>query len=241
MLVSSVEQGWKIIYQRAHGLLAAQLANYWQISERPPYWPHTLIAIAEHDDGLAESSTSENLTESGAPRHFQLLEYSVEQYQNVMEIALSKSRWNALLTSMHLVFLYKDKKSEDRELSHFLDEQIRLQKVLKKQLKVSHALAEHSYRLVEWCDALSLILCMDKVQPEQRRLEISTGPDGTRHQLWRDSKNNLKVEPWPFEEDTFTVSVEYRIVNQLSFDSVRAFSEAMQKALVQEDQWTFCR
>ncbi len=241
MLVNSIETGWKIIYQRAHGLLAAQIASHWKIAERPPYWTQTLVAIAEHDDGLAESSTAENLTEAGAPRHFLLLEYSAEQYQNVMEIAVSKSRWNALLTSMHLTFLYTSKQKEEKSLSHFLDEQKEVQKKLRKELKITTEMAENSYRLVEWCDALSLLLCMDKIQPEQRRMEISTGPDGTRHQLWQDENDKLRVEPWPFEEDSFTVRVEYRLVNQLSFASTGEFSQAMLKAKVEESVWTFCK
>lgn len=241
MLVSSTEHGWKIIYQRAHGLLAAQLAWHWKQSEHTPYWPHTLVAIAEHDDGLAESSIAENLTEAGAPKHFQLMEYSEEQYRNVMEIAASKSRWNALLTSMHLTFLYASKRSESKTLARFMDEQAVFQKQLRKELAVSGAVAESSYRLVEWCDALSLLLCMDKVQPEQRRMEISRGPDGTIHQLWQDARGKLRVEPWPFEVTEFAVQVEYRQANQLSFASAQEFAEVMKKAKVEVESWTFCQ
>ncbi|MDJ1470415.1 DUF3891 family protein [Xanthocytophaga flava] len=239
MLVSSIENGWKIIYQRAHGLLAAQIASHWKFSEPPLYWTETLVAIAEHDDGLAESFTSENLTEAGAPKHFQLMEFSVEQYQNVMEISASKSRWNALLTSMHLEFLYASKRHTNPQLDQFLRQQETLRKQLIKELNITKQTANKSYRLLEWSDALSLLLCMSQIQPEQRRIEISTGPDGTHHQLWQDTKGMLHVDPWPFVDHSFTIEVEYRILTQLSFPSLSAFTTALQKAKVEVDTWTF--
>ncbi len=239
MLVTTTENGWKIIYQRAHGLLAAQLALHWKSAYHTPYWLHTLVAIAEHDDGMAESNSAENLTEAGTPKHFQQLEYSVEQYQNVMEIAASKSRWNALMTSMHLTFLYGPKQAEDKKLRAFIKEQEALQKKLCRELKISQAKAKHSYRLVEWCDALSLLLCMEKVQPQQRRMDISTGPDGNLHQLWQDADGYLHVDPWPFAESLFEVSVEYRLVNQVTFQDTNAFSQAMRQAPVLDQVWAF--
>ncbi|MCU0353009.1 MAG: DUF3891 family protein [Cytophagales bacterium] len=241
MLVSATETGWKIIYQRAHGLLAAQIAAQWKAAERPPYWTQTLVAIAEHDDGLAESSAAENLTEAGAPRHFQLLKFSPAQYRNVMEIASSKSRWNALMTSLHLSFIYGGLEEADADLKSFVKEQDAYQKRLCKELKITGAEARRWYRFVEWCDAFSLLLCMDKVQPEQRRMDISTGPNGTTHQLWQDQAGHLRVEPWPFEANSFDVEVEYRTVNQLSFASPDEFAQAMQKAEVQVMQWRFRR
>ncbi len=199
MIVKSIPTGWEIIYQRAHGLLAAELASHWKIAHRPPHFIKTLLAIAEHDDGVPESRVPENLTPAGAPRHFQLMDRSAEQYRNVMEISTSKSRWNALMTSLHMTFLYEGKPYDDADMKAFIQEQHTFQKRLIKELGVSRKEAEKAYRFVEWCDAFSLLLCMDKIQPEQRRMDISRGPDGTMYQLWQDEKEQLRVEPWPFE------------------------------------------
>jgi hypothetical protein len=72
----------------------------------------TLIAIAEHDDGVAETIQNRNLTETGAPRHFLVNDESkktdLKRQFNVMEIATSKSQLNALLTSMHIDFVSED-------------------------------------------------------------------------------------------------------------------------------------
>jgi broad specificity phosphatase PhoE len=241
MIVKSIPEGWEVIYQRAHGLLAAQLAHHWKVPDRPPYWTHTLIAIAEHDDGLPESRAPENLTEAGAPRHFQLFKYSPTQYRNVMEIAASKSRWNALLISMHLTFLYGDEVQDDPELAIFIQSQRELQKRLLRELNLTRTVADRAYRFVQWCDALSLLLCMNKVQPEQRRMEVSKGPDGTVHQLWQDQQGTLRIDPWPFASRSFAVEVEYRQLRQLQFESTQELHEALTGAAVQVRTWNFGR
>ena len=158
-----------------------------------------------------------------------------------MEISTAKSRWNALMTSMHMTFLYEDKKYEDRDIEEFIKEQHQYQKQLIKELKISQEEAEKAYRFVEWCDALSLLLCMDKIQPEQRRMDISTGPDGTMYQIWQDEKERLRVEPWPFEPDTFTVEVEYRELHQLQFKNTDELDESLGQADIKARKWDFHR
>ena len=241
MIVKSIPIGWEVIYQRAHGLLAAELAFHWKVAERPPYFMQTLLAIAEHDDGVPESRAPENLTEAGAPKHFKLLGRSAQQYRNVMEISTAKSRWNALMTSMHTTFLYEDKKYEDRDIEEFIQEQHVFQKKLFKDLEITKKEAERAYRFVEWCDALSLLLCMEQIQPEQRRMDVSVGPDGTMHQIWQDEKERLHVEPWPFEPDAFTVEVEYRELAQLQFKNADELDEGLRQASVKARKWDFHR
>ena len=241
MIVKSIPTGWEIIYQRAHGLLAAKIAFYWKAAERPPHFVETLLAIAEHDDGVPESRTPENLTEAGAPKHFQLLGHSAEQYRSVMEIATSKSRWNALMTSMHTTFLYEDQKYEDADIEKFVKEQHALQKALIKEFKTTRKEAEKHYRFVEWCDALSLLLCMDQIQPEQRRMDVSVGSDGTMYQIWQDERENLRLEPWPFGLESFELEVEYRELDQLKFKNAQELDKHLKNAEVKVRKWLFKR
>ncbi len=239
MIVKSIPTGWEIIYQRAHGLLAAKLAFQWKIAERPPHFVETLLAIAEHDDGIPESRTPENLTEAGAPKDFKILGHSAEQYRNVMEIATSKSRWNALMTSMHTTFLYEDKQYEDADIKEFVEEQHKLQKELRKEFKISRKEAETHYRFVEWCDALSLLLCMGQIQPEQRRMDVSVGPDGKMYQIWQDEKENIRLEPWPFETSSFEISTEYRELQQLKFKNADELDSCLKAAEIHSRIWSF--
>ena len=114
MIVLSHTKGWKIITQRSHGLLAAMIAYQYAIDLPNEIIVPTLIAVAEHDDGVAETRQNKNLTEAGAPRHFLVPDgtdkVDLKQYKNVMELSTSKSQLNALLTSMHLDFIFSYKK-----------------------------------------------------------------------------------------------------------------------------------
>ncbi len=239
MIVKSIPTGWEIIYQRAHGLLAAELAFHWKVAKRPPHFMKTLLAIAEHDDGVPESQMPENLTEAGAPKDFKLLGRSITQYRNVMEIATAKSQWNALLTSMHMTFLYEAKKYEDADIEQFIEDQHKFQKAARKELKITKKAADSAYQFVEWCDALSLLLCMDQIQPEQRKMDVSVGPDGQMYQIWQDTNERLRVEPWPFEIDTFEVNVEYRELAQLKVKNSRELSLCLQNAKLGVRKWVF--
>jgi Protein of unknown function (DUF3891) len=230
MIVTSHNQGWKITTQRSHGLLAAMLAYQFEIDLPNEIMVPTLIAIAEHDDGVAETKQSKNLTDAGAPRHFLVddghVKTDLKQYQNVMELASSKSQINALLTSMHLSFILSDHVfGEDKKMDDFLKDQEKNRKALLKNLNFDSKFAQHLYRFVEWCDAFSLLICMDKIQPEGRKMEISESPDGVINQVFYKDENVITVTPWPFKQNRFTDFYEYKIIEQLKFSSIEEFNK----------------
>lgn len=230
MIVTSHNDGWKIITQRSHGLLSAMLAFQFEIDLPNEIMVPTLIAIAEHDDGVAETEERKNLTDAGAPRHFLVQDGAtktdLKQYQNVMELATSKSQINALLTSMHLKFIFTNHiNKKDKQMQTFLKDQEKNRKELLNNLNFDNKFASRLYRFVEWCDAFSLLICMDKIQPEGRKMEISESPDGMINQVFYKEDNLITVTPWPFKQDRFTVFYEYKIIEQLKFTSIEAFDQ----------------
>ncbi len=230
MIITSHQKGWKIINQRSHGLLAAMLAYQYDISLPNDIMVPTLIAIAEHDDGVSETLQSVNLTDAGAPRHFKVSDGSkktdLTQQFNVMEIATSKSQLNALLTSLHINFIFGGSSNiKDKSRDAFLEVQEKNRKKILKDLKIDKNYAERLYRFVEWCDAFSLLICMDKIQAEGRKMEISKSPDGEMSQTFYKENHEISVEPWVFKNDSFKVFYEYKIVEQLKFDTVKEFNK----------------
>ena len=150
MIVASHQKGWKIINQRSHGLLAAMLAYQYAIDLPNDIMVPTLIAIAEHDDGVAETLQDKNLTATGAPRHFLVSDESsktdLKQYENVMEIATSKSQLNALLTALHLDFILGDKKpGDDKKLDAFLRIQEKNRRATLNHLAIDKKYADRLY------------------------------------------------------------------------------------------------
>lgn len=245
MIVASHQKGWKIINQRSHGLLAAMLAYEYKIELPIDIMVPTLIAIAEHDDGAAETLQNKNLTEAGAPRHFMVGDEAnkteLKQKINVMEIATAKSQLNALLTSMHLDFIFGNSDDKDKKLTEFLKMQQKNRKRILKHLDIDEKYAANLYRLVEWCDAFSLLICMDKIQPEGRKMEVSQSPDGDMNQTYYKAEDVITVEPWVFRSDQFKVFYEYKIIEELKFSSIEEFNDVCEKTEVQRKEFTFSK
>lgn len=246
MIVSSHQKGWKIITQRSHGLLAAMIAYQYNIDLPVEIMIPVLVAIAEHDDGVTEMLADQNLTEAGAPRSFIIADgnnkTNLTPLLSLMEIGNSKSQLNGLLTSLHIKFLYdSDKRKTDKELDNFLKEQEIYRTALLKNLKFNKKYADWLYKLLEWSDAFSLLICLDKIQPEGRKMEISESPDGDMNMLYYKPNKDICVAPWPFKTTSFNVFYEYRILEQLQFKSIENFNEVYKAAIVQQEVFTFSK
>lgn len=239
MIVNYTEHGWEVITQRAHGLLAVQIAMHWCIKDRPAQWAETLLAIADHDDAQIELEEEEQLllTEAGGPMNFNMRLYNADHCQRLLNFSISKSRYIALLTSMHMVFLYKKEMDTNSEVKPFINKQLKYQQTWREELNITEDEAQRIYGLMEWCDAFSLLLCRQEVQPEQRTIQISTGPDQQQYQLQQLADKALMVDPWPFESHEFEVHVETRLIPQLRFKSAGDFKAAFLAAAVKEKSW----
>lgn len=239
MIVNHTQSGWEVIYQPAHALLATKIAAQWRIDQRPERWIETLVALAQHDDEAGDWTGNAHLTESGAPCDFALnKKASVTQPTMVVNELQSKGQWAALLVSMHMVFLYGNLGNEAAKVATYLEEQNENQKYWRSALNVSKKEADAAYALFQWCDRMSLILCRHELPEAGRALEVSAGPDGTRYNvIFRDDIVN--VQPWPFEEKRFTLSVESIQLEQLKFKNDAELLKALQNSLVTDLKWTF--
>jgi len=241
VIVNQDEQGWEIIYHRAHALLAAQIAAYWNRKDSPVRLIETVAAISHHDD-LEREWEENNLTPAGAPLDFTLDKNTdLQKLRKLITGACYRGRWVAMLTSMHTSFLNEGKRGESAELDSFLDEQLEMQKQLRKGLQINKQEAEQAYAFMQWCDRLSLILCQRQLPVGERALEISKGPNGKRYDVLQLSDERITVTPWPFEEEELTVNVEASYLSQVQFDSNTALAEALQTAQIKTLEWTFAK
>ncbi|MFT7070653.1 MAG: hypothetical protein ACI9V1_002801 [Spirosomataceae bacterium] len=243
MIVTSHKEGWQTSTQRSHGLLVAMLAYQYDIDLPNEVMVPTLIAIAEHDDGVEETKDKNNLTPAGAPRHLMVDDGSegvdLTQKRSVMELSSSNSQLNALLTSLHIDFLFNpEDRKENKELDEFMSEQDESRKKLLKDLDISKKDADKIYRFLEWCDAFSLLICMDKIQPKGRKMEISESPEGKMSEVFYKSTGEMTVEPWLFKQKSLKVFYEYKVLNQLKFKSTEELDEASRKAEVHRKEFT---
>lgn len=237
MIVNYTKNGWEVITQRAHGLLAAQLAFHWRKKDRPDRWVETILAIAEHDDAENELDGENLLTEAGGPLNFSMKTFELAHCQKLSSLTITKSRYIALLTSLHTEFLYGKEKKDNATAKAFLAEQSRLQNKWLKELDITKEEALRIYDLLEWCDAFSLLICKSEMQPEERRTEISTGPDKKMYHLLQLNDEALSVDPWPFEVASFSVNYDYRVIPQIQFSSSKDFRNAFLNAETMEKRW----
>jgi hypothetical protein len=243
MIVLQNQKGWKIVTQRSHGLLAAMIAYQYNIDLPVEIMVPVLVAIAEHDDGLNETLTHHNLTDVGAPRNFTVDDGSnkkdLTQLLNLMEIGSSKSQLNGLLSSLHLKFLYDDdRKKTDKGLDDFLKNQEQYRITVLKNLNIKEKFAAKLYRLLEWSDAFSLLICLDKIQHRGRKMEISKSLNGNMNTVYYNTNEDICVEPWPFSIPSFKVFYEYKILEQLQFNTIEEFNEACKAAKVEQAVFT---
>jgi hypothetical protein len=241
MIVNTYPAGWEIIHQRAHGLLAVQLAYHWRTDQRPQRWVETLVAITEHDDAQEDWQGANHLNEAGAPVDFTHKPFSMTQLERIAGLSQHKGRWVALLISMHLSFIYEPLRGEHKELGPFLDLQKKNQQRWRKDLGIRVTEAEAAYAIVQWCDQFSLILCKHQLPAGERALEISRGPDGQRYDVVQRSDGTLKVNPWPFAEDAFTVAVEATYVEQLHYASDNELQSVMETSAIRPLEWHFVK
>ena len=82
------------------------------------------------------------------------------------------------------------------------------------------------FRLLQTADTLSLHLCCDHV-PAGLIPSPHTRPGAAQIQLQvaHDAGHALRVQPWPFEAESLHVSVPYRAVPAMAYDSLERFRD----------------
>ncbi|WP_276498644.1 DUF3891 family protein [Pontibacter litorisediminis] len=237
MIVNQIPQGWEVIYQQAHGILAAELAYHLRPELQCPHWVETLVAIANHDNRQRTWRGKDGLTPAGAPADFMLQPNKLEQAKALMHAVRFQGRWVALLTSLHMSYLYESRRGESKGTDTFLDEQQELQQNCRRSLGITQKQAQQAYTIMQWCDRFSLIFCRNELPTDERALEIATGPDDKVYFVKQLQNETAHVEPWPFAQTQLEVQVEYRVLEQLQFKDDADLAQALHQAKVQYKKW----
>lgn len=238
MIVNPTRNGWEVIYHRGHALLAAQVAARWGKSP-PARLVETIAAISHHDD-LEREWKADHLTPAGTPLDYTLNpDVDVPLLRDLVESALYRGRWVALLISIHLCWVQEPRKGQIAELDAFLAGQRKLQARWRKELGASREEVEEAHAFLTVCDNVSLLLCQRQIPERGRAIEIGTGPDGRRYDLRQRDDETILVEPWPFGPSRFQVSVEACDLNRTTFKNQKALVDALRTAPIRTLSWNF--
>lgn len=238
MIVRKSKDGYHIIYQAAHGLLAGKIALQLKKELHPSRWLETVIAVIEHDDQQLNFDEKKYVSDEGIPIDFQEQEQTVKQTlersQRVFYQAKSKSLWTAMLVSFHLDFLYGELAREYKTANRFFTKQQKFRTSMFSHFNITKKEAVNHYQLLLFCDRLSLILCRNKLPDESRKLEINQSIGEERYFIYQTGEQSFCVEPWCFKETSFNLSVEESFIKRSDFKDQNSFRQQLSNTSRQE-------
>ncbi len=242
MIVNSTQQGWDVIIQRSHGMLAGQIAFALLDLRDAKYLLETWQAIISHDDYKEDLSGTRYITAAGAPKDFTMFEMTDEErFQEAkrrIENQTLRHRWIGLLQSRHVEALYANQNIDINLKQLIKDEKKRRGRVL-KELKLTSEELEQSYEFLGWADRCSLILCRNQIPAMGRHLEIVTTNSGTRYEIRARDDQSLEVSPWPFLKDHFEVGLDVHQLTTLQFANDAELLQALLESPTEYRTWTF--
>ncbi|KFN01740.1 DUF3891 family protein [Bacillus clarus] len=216
-----------LIRQHDHGFLAGEIANYMKedFFEDSAYLKESTDAIYEHDRGwigldktpIWNDAKNVPYTFMDCPSSLRFVFYKI----GLNEIENSNP-YGALLCSKH--FISFPLNQEDEEMISFYKQELDRQKRILKTLTIKqHEMFDKHYKLLKFCDELSLYACMNKpgVKKKDEIALFKGGFEGTEifnentdeplKAEWIDEQN-IRITPFPFKSE-FETYVKYKSLN----------------------------
>ncbi|MBK5432326.1 MULTISPECIES: DUF3891 family protein [Bacillus] len=230
-----------LIRQHDHGFLAGEIARHIieDFFEDKIYLKETIDAIYEHDRGWIELDKVPILNDTknipytfmDCPSSLRFVFYTIGL--NAIE---ESNPYGALLCSKH--FLSFSLNEEDEEMMSFYKHELERQKrILKTLTKEQYAMFDKHYRLLKFCDELSLYVCMNKpgVKKKDEIDLFKEGFEGTEmfnskgekpiQAEWVDEET-IQITSFPFKTEFYTY-VKYKTINK---------HEVKEKGIVKADR-----
>ncbi len=228
-----------------------------------------LEGIFRHDDGWKLRDQSPQITRQGLPSAFSVElvgkyaafeEIDLADYLTVrrraLEIIAQRNPYAAVMISMHthnLLSAHADRSTIRPTdlvlLDSFLLEQVEAQQALRARLQkggaypagqISNAAFEEQFRLLQACDCLSLLSCVDYDHPTDLLHELPTRQGRrTRINYLRKDTDVYALDPFPFSGTAQKFSIPYRKVLQRTFASATELGDLYQAGPLEHRGLTF--
>ena len=212
MIVRERLDCYVLIKQYDHSLISGEFAQYW--AERPRSLRSTLYAIMEHDVGWEslDASVSWN-EEAGKPYSFTNYptEPKLRAYKGGLDSLEARDPYAACLCSMHYASLVGDTEDELRFRESETARQRRIESAMNKGELTN---LEHNFRLLQFCDDLSLFVCLNEPGRNYHPwYKDGFSFEGAKYSpVWEDH-STLRLDPTPFSEP-FNLAVPYTLIEK---------------------------
>ncbi|WP_416150640.1 DUF3891 family protein [Salipaludibacillus sp. HK11] len=215
------------IEQHEHALISGQFINKWRenLFTGLEWKPSVEYAVSNHDRSwIPLDRKFMYLPEKDSLASFIdfPLKKKIEAYEAGIEQLLKEDPYAGYLISCHYASFFKDK--EDPLSAKFINhERIRQDKILKRifkqEKKFTREIRDFHFDLLQFCDNLSLYLCMNRWGAKKNE-EVTWFKDGFTQQLatldkkrvyanW-ESETTISLNPFPFEKERVHVSIPYK-------------------------------
>lgn len=222
--------GWEIIYQRNHALLAAELLAPWPARRRPQPWFALLNACSQHDHGWLEIEADSLLDEYGQPVDFLHMptDSSIALSRRNLRGAEAQSRWCAVLVARHLEHIFAFKNEPATEA--FVTEIRKIRQAWMAESGLRETNVEELYELLCWADTLSLLLVC---QPSEFTESLALRAQGQTFTLRALHPGAWQLNPWPYRQEKLSFDYEFRHLAEPRFADDEIFRLALSGAKVQ--------
>lgn len=261
MLRHRTTEGWILIRHPDHAALAGQMAAAWgnELFRKPEPWADVVAAVSRHDDGWAARDAAPGITRQGRPSAFgadlvgkytafeeiDLVDYLCVRGR-AMEIVASDNAYAAILISMHtcnLLTEHADRSTIAPEQLTLLDDFVARQRLRQSELREGLASAgrpadqltatalSENFRLLQACDNLSLLSCVDFEGPASLLHPLALVQGGAaRVGVVRTGPRIFQLSPWPFQQRQHSFTIHGRPVTGETFASHVELQAAFAKA-----------
>ena len=231
-------------HARLAGAVAAHWGNDLFTSPEPR--ANVLLGINAHDEGWALRDISPSITRQGKPSAFSVElvgkysafeEIDLQDYLNVRERAVAevaaKDAYAALLVSKHtynLLTARADRATIAPDQIPLLDAFLERQRALQLDLfaairsnpafseaDTSDAIVEENFRLLQACDNMSLLACVDFAAPATLLHPLLTHTGHEAISVTRLDERAFRLTPWPLNQERITLNFPGRHVTGKTF------------------------
>lgn len=253
MLVRDAGDAWQIVLQTDHAELSAQLAAAWggQGFAAPEPRESFLRAAGRHDDGWAVWERRPRLAADGVPQSFTTVAPPIHLafYRAGVEVLQDEDPYAALLVSMHMSGLYRDRygvmpmpvrelDEETRTLvDAFVEQEEDRQAQLRRLLEVDEAQRWTNYALLQVVDVVSLYFGLADVETGSPGacdgVPTADGGDPVRVAIEPLGPWRVRLDPYPFVEDVTALTMRRRLVPKRDWSGDEDFRADFEAAPVE--------